>query len=104
MKMTLKCEGFKPYRRNTLYGFCEIIIAELQLRIKDIALHQKGNSRWAQLPAKPILKDGAVAKDNAGKVQYVPLMEFSSRETRDAFSTAAINAVLKHAPNAFDAP
>jgi hypothetical protein len=100
--MTIRCESFKPYRRNTLYGFCEIIIAELQLHIKDVALHQKGSSRWAQLPAKPQIKDGVIVKDDAGKAQYIAIMEFSGRDVRDAFSAAAINAVLERAPNAFD--
>jgi hypothetical protein len=101
-KMTIKCEGFCPWRRNTLCGFAEITISELHLRIKDIALHEKGNSRWAQLPAKPQIKDGAIVKDDSGKAQYIPILEFTGREVRDAFSAAVIRAVLEHTPSAFD--
>jgi hypothetical protein len=102
-KMTITCESFRPWRRNTLFGFCEIMIAELNLHIKDIAIHQKGSSRWAQMPAKPLLKDGVLAKDDSGKAQYVNILEFNSREARDAFSRAVVAAVLEHIPDAFKA-
>jgi hypothetical protein len=101
-KLTIQCESFRPWRRNTLCGFAEIVIAELRLRIKDISLHQKGDSRWAQLPAKPQIKDGTHVKDADGKSQYVNILEFTGREVRDAFSAAVVAAVLEHSPGAFD--
>jgi hypothetical protein len=102
-KLTITCESFRPYRRNTLHGFCEILISELRLRIRDVALHQKGTARWAALPSKPQLKDGVQLRDEAtGKGQYTNIMEFTGREVRDAFSAAVIRAVLEHAPTAFD--
>ena len=101
-KVTLKCESFRPLRRNTLCGFAEIVVVELRLRIKDVALHQKGNARWAQLPAKPQVRDGVLIKDAAGKIQYASIMEFASGEVREAFSRAVVEAVLEHTPTALD--
>ena len=103
-KLTLVCKSFRPFEKNTLRGFAEIFVEGMQLTIKDIALHQKNTSRWAALPAKPMLKDGAVLKDGDGKVQYVPMLEFSSRDVSNAFSAAVIAAVLKHSPDAFGMP
>jgi hypothetical protein len=103
-KLTLVCKAFRPFEKNTLRGFAEIFVEGMQLTIKDVALHTKNNARWAALPAKPMLKDGAVLKDADGKVQYVPVLEFSSRDVSNAFSVAAIEAVIKYAPNAFGAP
>jgi len=60
--------------------------------------------RWAALPAKPMLKDGVLLKDAEGKPLYLPLMEFTSKEARDAFSAAVVQAVLALCPDAFDAP
>jgi hypothetical protein len=101
-KLTVTCESFHPLARNTLRGFAEISIAEMRLTIRDVAIHQKGASRWAQLPAKPQIKDGALVKDpGSGKIQYTPVMEFDSRAVRDAFSIAVIAAVLERAPEAF---
>ena len=102
-KMTIVCEDFRPWRSNTLAGFAIVNIAELKLTIKDIAIHQKDGSRWAQLPAKPQIKDGIIVKDEAGKAQYISIMEFGSREVRDAFSAATVAAVLEHTPTAFEA-
>jgi hypothetical protein len=101
-KLTVTCGSFHPLVRNTLRGFAEITIAELRLTIRDVAIHQKGNARWAQLPAKPQVKDGAPVKDATGRVLYVNIMDFDSRAVRDAFSRVVVDAVLSRAPFAFD--
>jgi hypothetical protein len=51
-KLTVTCESFRPLVRNTLRGFAEITIAELRLKVHDIAIHEKGEARWAQLPSR----------------------------------------------------
>jgi hypothetical protein len=101
-KLTITCQGFHPLVRNTLRGFASITIAELKLTIHDVAVHEKGESRWAQLPAKPQIRDGELIRDDAGKVQYWPILEFSSRAVRDAFSVRVVEALLEFAPAAFD--
>jgi hypothetical protein len=102
-KLTVICESFHPLIRNSLRGFAEITIAEMRLTIRDVAVHQKGDARWAQLPAKPQVKDGVLIRDATGKIQYVHIMDFDGREVRDAFSRAVVQAVLERAPDAFDA-
>jgi hypothetical protein len=101
-KLTVTCRGFRPLVRNTLRGFASITIAELKLTIHDVAVHEKGESRWAQLPAKPQIRDGELIRDDAGKVQYWPILEFSTRAARDSFSAAVVRALLEFAPAAFD--
>ena len=101
-KLTLECRGFRPVVKNTLRGFCEIHVKDMALTIKDVALHEKNSSRWASLPAKPMIaKDGMVMKDDTGKPKFVSILEFSSRDVSNAFSAAVIAAVLAHSPNAF---
>jgi hypothetical protein len=103
VKHTIICADFKPYRKNTLIGFATIRIAEMKLTVHDVAIHEKGSSRWAQFPAKPqIDRNGVAIKDRAGKIQYVAILELDDRKTRDAFSHAVIAAVLAVAPRAFD--
>jgi len=101
-KVTVTCEDFRAYRKNTLAGFACIKISELKLEIKDIAIHQKSGRRWAQLPAKPQIRDGALVKGDDGKVQYLPIMSFATRAVADAFSAAVITAVLDLYFEAFD--
>jgi len=101
-KLSITCLDFRPLVRNTLRGFATIKIRELRLEICDVTLHQKGAARWVQLPAKPQVRDGALVKDDAGKIQYVHIMDFDSREVRDAFSRACIDAVTRAFPDAFE--
>ncbi len=102
MALTIECEEFKPFLKNTLRGFATIKIAEMRLRIKDVAVHVKNGSRWAAMPAKPQIKDGAVVTKE-GKAQYQNILEFADRPTSDAFSEAVINAVLRANPRALEA-
>jgi hypothetical protein len=101
-KFAVTCIDFKSYRKNTLVGFANVRIAELKLEIKDVAVHEKNRKRWAQLPAKPQIRDGALIRGDDGKVQYVPMMSFASRAVSDAFSAACIKAVIDLCPEAFD--
>lgn len=96
-KLDIECVGFKPLLRNTLRGFADIRVPALRLVIHDVAVHQKNESRWAQLPAKAQIRDAALVKNEAGKIQYWPVLEFESREVSDAFSRAVVAAVLAHA-------
>jgi hypothetical protein len=101
-KLTGSCSEFRSLRRNTLLGFAVVHVDELKLTIRDVAIHQRNDCRWAQLPAKPMLKDGVGVKDADGKIQYSAILEFDSRAVRDAFSSAVIAAVLDASPHAFD--
>src|SRR5262249_54975726 len=101
-KLTIRCREFRPLVRNTLRGFAEINIAEMKLTIRDVAMHTKNGKCWAQLPAKPQVKDGILVKDDHGKVQYVHLMHFDSRAVSDAFFDAVVRAVREHTPDAFE--
>jgi hypothetical protein len=102
-KLTIACTDWRSLHRNTLRGFATIEIAELKLEVRDVAVHDKNGKRWAQLPAKPQVKDGALIKDaSTGKIAYTPIMEFSSKAVRDAFSHAMVTALLEFAPDAFE--
>jgi hypothetical protein len=71
------------------------------MTIHEVALHERDGKTWAQPPARPWVKDGAVVLGDNGKIQYSPIIEFDRREVRDAFSRAVVAAVLAYAPNAF---
>ena len=99
MRHAICCREFFPYARNTLVGFAHVEIAEIKLTIRDVALHRKGESRWAQLPSKPVMRDGRqITEQRTGKPQYTPFLEFADRETRDAFSRAVWAAVAAQYP------
>ncbi len=88
------CTGWKPFERNTLQGFADLHLAAARLNIRGCAVHEKNGKRWIQLPARPQLdKDRQLVRDDAGKIQYWPVMEFDSREVADRFSEAALRAI-----------
>jgi hypothetical protein len=102
-KLTVRVEAFTPHRKNTLYGFANIVIPELHLRVNDLPVHEKHGKRWASLPSKPMLdRTGAVRKDEHGKPLYLPMLQFTDQATQAAFSQRVVASLLEFAPAAFD--
>lgn len=51
---------FRFHQKNTLQGFLTVLLSDVGLEIRDIALHRRDGKRWLQLPAKPYKKlDGS---------------------------------------------
>jgi len=102
-KLSVEVEAFAPRRSNTLVGFCTVVVPELHLRILDLTVHEKNTSRWVGLPSKPwVDRDGVVKRGDNGKIIYIPVLEFTDRPTREAFSDRVIATLLEFAPAAFD--
>jgi hypothetical protein len=102
-KLSIRVEAFTPRHSNTLVGFVTVVVPELHMKINDITVHQKNESRWIGLPGKPqIGRDGQVRKDERGKTLYTPVLELIDSKTRDAFSHRVVEALLEFAPAAFD--
>jgi hypothetical protein len=102
-KLSVEVEAFTPRRSNTLVGFCTVVVPELHLRILDLTVHEKNTSRWVALPSKPwIDRDGVVKRGENGKIIYAPVIEFTDRPTREAFSARVIQSLLEFNPGAFD--
>lgn len=93
---------WKPMRRNSLLGFANVQLGAL--KIKDVAVNTSNGRTWANLPSKPMIdRDGNVTRDENGKIRYLPLLEWSSRESSDRFSEAVIAAVEEKNPGATQA-
>jgi len=91
---TVVCTAWKPFERNTLKGFADLWLRAPRLNIHGCAVHEKNGKRWVQLPAKPKLdQNRELVKDQTGRIQYCPVMEFDSREVADRFSEAALKAI-----------
>jgi hypothetical protein len=101
-KLTVRCVGWRPLRRNTLRGFATVKIEEMRLAVHSVAVHEKNGKAWAQLPSQQWIKDGAHVKGDDGKPQYSPLFEFDTSAVRAAFSDAVIRAVLAYDQRALE--
>lgn len=90
--------GWKTMPRNSLRGFAKVRLGK-SLIINDVTVHCSHGRRWATLPSKPlVLSNGEVKKEASGKITYVPLLEWTDRESADRFSEAVIAAVEREHP------
>jgi len=101
--MPLSLLAWKAVTKNTLRGFATVRLGKA-LSIKDVAVHTSHGKRWASLPSKPMMDAaGNVKKNDQGKTQYVPILEWLDRETADRFSEGVIEAVEREHPGATEA-
>ena len=65
-KLSVRVENFTRRRSNTLFGFVDLVIPELRLRIREVTVHESHGRRWIGLPGKPqVDRDGAARRDDA---------------------------------------
>jgi hypothetical protein len=95
-KPSIEIVAYRAMDRDTLRGFATIRIPAMRLTLRDFAVHESGDRRWALLRAKPQLdRDQQVVRED-GKLQYSTLFQFDSRDVGDAFSEAVLRAVDTH--------
>ena len=90
-KLSIVCAAWRPWHKNTLQGFASVEI---------VGVHESHGKFWAALPARPWVNGLEVLTDDAGKIRYSTILEFSRREVRDAFSRAVVRAVCERFPDA----
>jgi hypothetical protein len=86
-------EDFVKIERNTLRGFAKVRTPS-GIIFHDVAIHRQADTAWASPASKPLLnRDGQHLKDASGKAQWTPIVSFSSRDLRDKFSAAVLDAL-----------
>jgi hypothetical protein len=102
-RLTVKVETYTPRRSGALICSCTVIVPEMRLRVIDATVFQSHGERWCGLPGKPqIDKDGQARRDDRSNVVYSPVIQFTDRDVRDAFSDRVIEPLLEAYPDAFD--
>jgi hypothetical protein len=95
-------EEFTPVIDNTLVGLARVRLPS-GLILHDVAIHKRNGTAWAVAPSKPMLdRNGVQVKNATGKPLCVPIVTFASRELRDRFSAAVIDAVRAAHPRVLD--
>jgi DNA-binding cell septation regulator SpoVG len=84
----IQISDWKAFQKNTLQGFLSLTLPS-GLVIHNCTLHQKDGSRWIGLPARQYAKDD-------GTTSYTPLVEFSTKDARQRFQTAALEALDRY--------
>ena len=98
--MPVSLLAWKPITKGALRGFAKIRLGQAMI-IHDVALLTNNGRRWANPPSKPQMdKDGNALRDGAGKIKYVPIIEWTDKATADRFSEAVIAVVERENPGA----
>jgi hypothetical protein len=98
---TLRILDWRPLRRNSLLGFAKVELPSGMV-ISDVTVLTGERGPWASPPSKPMIdREGTALKDDKGKLRYSPIIEFASREIRDRWSAAVIEAMRSAHPEAF---
>jgi hypothetical protein len=92
------CLGWRVCERGTIRGFAKVKVVPWSLIIDGVAVHQKEDRQWAQLPARPqIDKEGNVLREENGKVRYAKILEIEDRRVAWDFNDAVVAAVARKA-------
>jgi hypothetical protein len=89
-------------RKNSLIGFAKVELPSGMV-IADVTVLTSEGGPWASPPSKPMIgRDGSVMKDANGKIKYQPIIEFTSKNVRDKFSHAVVEALRAAHPEALE--
>jgi hypothetical protein len=100
MTGAVKILDWRPLRKNSLLGFAKVELPSGMV-ISDVTILTSERGPWASPPSKPMLdREGVAMKDDKGKLRYSPIIEFASREIRDRWSAAVIEAMRTAHPEA----
>lgn len=85
--MKLLIKEFKKHDKNTLKAFVDIEFLDLCLIVKGCMVHQKEGSAWISFPGRSYEEDG--------KTKWVNILDFSTKEKREEFREATVDAVKR---------
>ncbi len=92
---------WRPMTKGKLLGFAKVELPSGMI-LADVTVLLGDRGPWASPPSKPMVgRDGTALTDAAGKIRYSPIVEFASKEIRDRFSTAVIDAMRATRPEVF---
>lgn len=98
--MPITIEEFIPRRSKTLCGFFRIKLPSGMI-LHDVSLHVSGSRAWVSPSAKVMLdRSEAVARDDAGKIRYLPVVSFETKELAAKFSEQVVEAIRLAFPDA----
>ena len=87
--MGIKITKFRRFSKNSLQGFCNILMTNIGLEIRDATYHVSDKGCWIGLPAKPY-------QDENGATKYSYIIKFVDKTKYEQFQKAAIEALDKY--------
>jgi hypothetical protein len=87
--MKIIASNLKSLSKNTLKGFVDLALPEVGIVLKGTAWHEKNGKQWLS-PA-----GCSYADKTTGEIKCVNVIDFTSREAKATFQSAALVAVHK---------
>ncbi len=88
--MTIECTKYKPVNKGALLGFADLYIPKFGIEVFGCAIFEKGTHKWVTFPQKEVT-------DELGVKKYFSHLRFKEKSHMDAFSNAAVQAIMKKA-------
>jgi hypothetical protein len=87
---------------GSLRGFADVEMPS-GLIFHETSVFETNGKWWASPASKPMIsREGAVLKDDRGKVRYVPIVSFSDKSRRDLWSNTVVAALRDAHPEVFE--
>jgi len=87
--MGVEITKFREFRKNSLIGFCNILMTNIGLEIRDATVHTKDGNQWIGLPPKPYEKED-------GSTGYSYIIKFTDKVKYAQFQKLALEALAHH--------
>jgi hypothetical protein len=99
----IRPRGFRPLLKRAPIGFADIELPGGLLVHDCLVLRAKDGGAWAALPANLVVdRTGKQKTDVNGERQFVPMLEWRSRELGNRFSAAGNAPIAQACPNALN--
>ena len=88
----MKCVRWKALERGAMRGFADLQLDNGMILLGCTLLESNGR-RWVNPPSRPQLDADRKLTFEGGKLVYAPIIEFTDKALRNAWSDAAVAAI-----------
>jgi hypothetical protein len=89
--MGIQIKSFRKFEKNTLKGFCDVLLMPSGLEIRDLTVHEGHGKRWVNMPSRPY-------QDENGETKYSYILFFPDKQRSEQFQQSVLKALKEYQP------
>jgi hypothetical protein len=98
---TTRILDWRPVVKGSLRGFANVQFPSGTILLDVRLMHTR--DWWVAPPSRPMIgRDGTVLRDANGNILYSEIIEFASKEIRNRWSAAIVDALRAAHPEVFE--